>query len=108
MGGESAPDTEESEPVSLTINRIEIEAARAAMTSDVLDRSIEIEIPSVVLQDLEGTGAEISAQIMKQLLSQVRSSIRNAAKNEAQDKLEEKVDELKEEAKESLLDRLRN
>lgn len=59
--GESSEAPQQGDPVSLKIERIEVEAARAAMTSDLLDRPVDIEIDEMVFRNLEGTGDEIAA-----------------------------------------------
>lgn len=106
-GGESPEAAQQADPVSLKIERIEVEAARAAVTSDTLDGSFEIEINKMVIRDLEGTGDEIASQILRQLLSQIRESITKAVEAAARDAVQEKAEELKEDAKQKLLDKLR-
>ena len=109
MGGsEAAPADETSDPVTLRIDRIEIDAARASMSSDVLDRSVDIELPTIVLTDLEGTGDVIAAQVLRQVLSRVGVAVTRAIEAQAKDKLDDELDKLKDKAKESLLDRLRD
>lgn len=99
---------EGEEPLSLRIERIEIEAARAAMTSDLLEKPVEIGIDALVLQNLEGTPDEIASQILKKLLGRIGDAVKGAAKAAAKEKVEEKKEELLEEAKESLLKKLRD
>ncbi len=110
-GGEPAEAPEAAEPgdpITLKIDRIEIEAARATMTSDQRDKPLDIDIDKMVFTNIEGTSDEIASQIVKQLLSQIRGSIGKVVGALAREAVEEKTDDLKEDIGDKLRDKLRD
>lgn len=110
-GGEpsEAPEASEpADPITLKIDRIEIEAARATMTSDQRDDPIDINIEKMVFRNIEGTSDEIASQIVKQLLSQIRGSIAKVAGALAREVVDKKAEDLKKDVGDKLRDKLRD
>lgn len=104
-----APEASETaDPITLKIDRIEVEAARATMTSDQRDEPIDIDIDKMVFTNIEGTSDEIASQIVKQLLSKIRGSIGKVAGALAREAVEEKTEDLKEDLGDKLRDKLRD
>ena len=106
--GEPSEESEPSEPMTLKIDRIDVEAARATMTIDQRDEPIDIDIDKMVFTNIEGTSDEIASQIVKQLLSQIRGSIAKVAGALAREAVEEKTEDLKEDIGDKLRDKLRD
>lgn len=107
-GEPSEAPEEPADPITLKIDRIEIEEARATMTSDQRDEPIDIDIDRMVFSNIEGTSDEIASQIVKQLLSQIRGSIAKVAGTLAREAVEEKTEDLKEDLGDKLRDKLRD
>lgn len=109
---------ESGAPLSMRIDRIEIEAARAVLVSDERDEPLDLQVNALTLQDLEGTAEEIANQILRQVLSAVKAAVGVALRNSVNEAIEMKkeqvkedlqnaVDEKKAEAKENLRDRVK-
>ena len=104
---ESEAVDESGEPISLRIDRIEIEAAVATLMSDDRDEPIDLEIREMVFTDLEGTGEEIASQVFSQVLSEIGGAVKQAMRAAVEEAVDEAVEEKKEEAKKGLLKKLR-
>jgi hypothetical protein len=104
---ESEAVDEDGEPVSMRIDRIEVEAARATLESPELEEPMDLQIDELVFTDLEGTGEQIAGQIFGQLLAEISGAIKDAMRTAVEDAVEEAVDQKKEEAKEGIRDRLK-
>ena len=103
---ESEVTDESGEPLSLSIARVEIEAASAVLSSDQGGDPIDLKIDAIVFQNLQGTAEEITSQIFDQLLSHISQAVKKAALQAVGDAVEEKVDEAKEGVRQKLKDKL--
>ncbi|MCP3962052.1 MAG: hypothetical protein GY719_29775 [bacterium] len=103
---ESEVETEAGEPLSLRIDRVEIEAARAVVTGDDREEPLELTVSELVFTGLEGTGEQIARQVLDQCLAHVRDAVSAALRAAVEEKVEEKKEELKEGLRDTLQEKL--
>jgi hypothetical protein len=101
-GAESEVVDEAGEPVTLRIDRIEIEAARAVLESDEREEPLDLQVEALVFQNLEGTGEEIASQILRQLLTKVKEAAGQALRDSVNQAVEDKKEELRQDVEDAV------
>jgi len=104
---ESEVQTEDGEPLQLTIDKIEIEAANATLISDDGSEPTELSIQALTFTNLSGTAEEITSQVIRQLLTTISDAVKQAVREAAHQAVETKKGEVKENARQSLRDKLK-
>ncbi len=103
---ESEVETPAGEPLSLRIDRVEIEAARAVVTGDGREEPLEVAVDQLVFTGLEGTAEQIAEQVLDQVLAHVRDAVGAALRAAVEEKVEEKKEELEEGLRDALEEKL--
>jgi len=70
-GGKKDTKPSESESVTVTIDTVEIDKARATLTSDQRDKPLEVTIDRLQFSHLKGTPDKIAAQLAEQIIGKV-------------------------------------
>ncbi|MEX1197881.1 MAG: hypothetical protein WEB57_08490 [Pseudohongiellaceae bacterium] len=105
---DTEPPPEAARELMLSIGEIAIEGIRGRLQADRLPRSVDVDLGTIVLRDMEGTPTDIARQIARPLLTQVSANAASALVNATGELLEGELTERAEQAAEELRNQARS
>ena len=90
---ETAEESEATEPVEISIDRIQVEAAEAKLISETAGEERDLRIDEFAVSNLSGTPDVIAQQILDQVLERVQAAAVDALKDRAMEELRDRADE---------------
>lgn len=98
---EKQAEDEEEEVVTLKVDEVVIEGAKATVTSDMSGQPVELYIERLRFENLEGTPDHVARTALRQFIAQVLAAVARAM-------IEEKANEIIEKHGEELKDKLKS
>lgn len=99
---DTEPPPEAARELMLSIGEIAIEGIQGRLQADRLPRSVDVNLGTIVLRDMEGTPTDIARQIARPLITQVSRNAASALATATSEMLEDELGERAEQAAEEL------